>query len=135
MLLQGSRDADGPVDTDKAMLDAQVHIYVHLNTNTPHCTPLHCCLSISPFFLPFSVTLFIVPFSPSHTHSCIPPQLFTLDRHCTELEKQDGEQMNPSDDIYVIMIWRIQREEPKVFIDGKEHLGCNEKDNGMQYRD
>lgn len=129
MLLQGSRDADGPVDTTKAMLDAQVHVYMHLNTNTSHCTTLQLSLSLS-LFLPFSVTLFIVPFSPSHTHSCIPPQLFTLDRHCTELEKQDGEQMNPSNDIYVIMIWGIQREEPKVFIDGKEHLGCNGKDNG-----
>lgn len=94
---------------------------------TLHCTT---AVSLSLPFLPFSVTLFIVPFSPSHTHSCIPPQLFTLDRHCTELEKQDGEQMNPSNDIYVIMIWGIQREEPKVFIDGKEHLECSEKDNG-----
>ena len=99
MLLQGSRDADGPVDTDKAMLDAQVHVYAPQHQHiTLHTTTL---LSLSPFFYFSPVTIFIVPFSPSHTHSCIPSQLF---RHCTKLEKQDGEQMNSSNACYVIKI-------------------------------
>ena len=81
------------------MLDAQVY---HTAEPTHRIAPQYYCHS----FPPSVTTLIVYISSPSHTHSCTPPQLLMLDRHCTRLERQDGEQMNPSK----LFMWSTSRE-------------------------